>query len=271
MPDFLPEAITPPFQFSFAVIEPGRTLEFGDSAVVYPYKSVTKMFSAWAMLIAVDRAMIDLDDEVQIAEGQRTVTLRHLLAHVSGLGFNGPKLEAGIEEKRIYSNRGIEEASWAIEEATGFDFSDWVESTVLEPLGLVETMIDGSPAHAGVGSIRDLVALAKELMDPQLISKDLADEARHVAYPGLKGLTPGYGSYSDNTWGLGFEIKGAKVRTWFPRNASPESFGHFGQSGSFLWIDPENYRAMAFLGDEPFGAWHRKTWQRLGDFFYEVY
>ncbi|MDI9588813.1 MAG: serine hydrolase domain-containing protein [Gleimia sp.] len=271
MPDFLPEAITPPFAHSFAVIEPGRTLEFGDSALVYPYMSVTKMFSVWAILVAVDRAFIGLDDEVEIANGQRVVTLRHLLAHASGLAFNGPVLEAGVEEKRIYSNRGIEEASWAIEEATGFDFPAWVEATVLEPLGLVETMINGSAAHAGVGSIRDLVALAYELMEPELISAELADEARHVVYPGLKGLTPGYGSYSDNTWGLGLEIKGAKVRTWFPRNASKNSFGHFGQSGSFLWIDPDNNRAMAFLGEEPFGAWHRKNWQRLGDYFYEVY
>ncbi|HHT40987.1 MAG TPA: beta-lactamase family protein [Actinomyces sp.] len=233
--------------------------------------SVTKMFSVWAILVAVDRAFIGLDDEVEIANGQRVVTLRHLLAHASGLAFNGPVLEAGVEEKRIYSNRGIEEASWAIEEATGFDFPAWVEATVLEPLGLVETMINGSAAHAGVGSIRDLVALAYELMEPELISAELADEARHVVYPGLKGLTPGYGSYSDNTWGLGLEIKGAKVRTWFPRNASKNSFGHFGQSGSFLWIDPDNNRAMAFLGEEPFGAWHRKNWQRLGDYFYEVY
>ncbi|MDO5049260.1 MAG: serine hydrolase domain-containing protein [Actinomycetaceae bacterium] len=270
MPDGLPDSITPPFEYSLAFIEPGHVLEYGDSALVYPYKSVTKLFSAWAMLVAVDRALIDLDDEVVIANGERTVTLRHLLSHASGLGFDGPKLEAGVEEKRIYSNRGIEEASWAIEEATGFAFSDWVDSMVLEPLGVVETMIEGSPAHAGVGSIRDLTALAHELLEPSLISRELANEALHVVFPGLKGLTPGYGSYSDNTWGLGLEIKGAKVRTWFPRGASPQTFGHFGQSGSFLWADPESGRAMAFLGEEPFGPWHRKNWQRLGDYFLEM-
>lgn len=270
MPDGLPDNLQPPFEYSMAFMEPGRVLEYGDSMLVYPLMSVTKLLSAMGILVAVQRAMISLDDEVTIANGQRVVTLRHLLAHASGLAFNEPVLEVGAQEKRIYSNRGIEEASWAVEATTGFTFEDWVEATVLEPLGLVETHIDGSAAYAGAGSIRDLVALAHEFQNPTLISPELAREATSVAYPGLKGVTPGYGGYSDNTWGLGFEIKGAKVRTWFPRAASAHTFGHFGQSGSFLWVDPESGRSMAFLGTQPFGAWHRKNWQALGDHFLEM-
>ncbi|MDO5035241.1 MAG: serine hydrolase domain-containing protein [Actinomycetaceae bacterium] len=270
MPDGLPDTLEPPFEYSLAFMEPGHTLEFGDSTLIYPYKSVTKLFSALAILVAVDRAMIDLDDEILIAEGARTVRLRHLLSHTSGLAFNGPVLEAGVEEKRIYSNRGFEEASWAVESATGFRFSDWVEATVLEPLGLIETQIDGSAAYAGVGSIRDLVALARELEAPTLISQELAREAFSPVFAGLKGVTPGFGAYSDNTWGLGFEVKGAKVRTWFPRSASARTFGHFGQSGSLLWVDPVRERALAFLGAEPFGPWHKNHWQRIGDYFLET-
>lgn len=270
MPDGLPESLEPPFRYSLAYMEPGRTIEFGDSALVYAFKSVTKMISAMAILVAVDRSMIGLDDDVSIAEGARVVTLRNLLTHTSGLAMDSPTFKAEVGEKRIYSNRGFEEASWAVEAATGYRFADWVEAAVLEPLGMVETQIEGSAAYAGVGSIRDLEAVAHELLHPTLISAELAKEAITPQFAGIKGITPGYGSYSDNQWGLGFEIKGAKVRTWFPRGASVATFGHFGQSGSFLWVDPESELAMAFLGTEPFGPWHREHWQALGDYFLET-
>ncbi|MDO5719993.1 MAG: serine hydrolase domain-containing protein [Actinomycetaceae bacterium] len=272
MPDGLPHELTPPFEFSLAYAEPGRVLEFGDSHLVYPYKSVTKLFSAWATLVAVEQSYVDLDDEVAIgADGERIVTLRHLLAHASGLSFGSDTLEAEPEEKRIYSNRGIEMAASHVEKATGTEFARWTEEAVLEPLGLIETLIDGSAAHAGEGSIRDLLVFARELLKPSLISAELADEARSTVFPGLRGLTPGFGSYSDNTWGLGLEIKNQKVRTWFPRGVSADTFGHFGQSGSFLWVEPQTGRTAAFLGSQPFGAWHKKHWQNLGDYFLETY
>lgn len=272
MPDGLPGELTPPFEFSLAFVEPGRILEFGDSHLVYPYKSVTKLFAAWAMLVAVERGYVDLDDEVVIgATGERVVTLRHLLAHASGLSFRTDAFEADVEEKRIYSNRGIEVAAAHVATETGTDFSRWTEEAILEPLGLIETLIDGSPAYAGVGSIRDLIVFGRELLHPTLIGEELANEARRAVFPGLRGLTPGFGSYSDNTWGLGLEIKNQKVRTWFPRSASPQTFGHFGQSGSFLWVDPLSGRSAAFLGVEPFGPWHKKHWQKLSDFFFETY
>ncbi len=272
MPDGLPERLTPPFEYSLAYLEPGRTLEYGDSQLIYPYKSVTKLFSAWAALIAIDRQLASLEDEVEVGAGQkRVVTLRHLLAHASGLDFNSDELLAEPETKRIYSNRGIEKAADHIAAATGTPFPQWTEDTVLAPLGLIETLIDGSPAYAGEGSIRDLIVFARELLDPTLVSAELADEARAVVFPGLRGVTPGFGAYTDNTWGLGLEIKHQKARTWFPRAASPATFGHFGQSGSLLWVDPEDGRGLVFLGAQPFGQWHKEHWQALGDYFLHTF
>ncbi|MDO5722651.1 MAG: serine hydrolase domain-containing protein [Actinomycetaceae bacterium] len=271
MPDGLPQRLTPPFEYSLAYLEPGRVLEYGDSQLIYPYKSVTKLFSAWAILVAVDRQLASLDDPIEVGNPPQEVTLRHLLAHASGLDFNSDELLAKPLTRRIYSNRGIEKAAAHVEEATGTGFEQWTEETVLAPLGLVETLIDGSPAYAGEGSIRDLVTFARELLDPTLISAPLAREATSVVFPGLRGITPGFGSYSDNTWGLGLEIKNQKARTWFPRAASARTFGHFGQSGSLLWVDPEDGRGLVFLGAQPFGKWHKDHWQALGDYFLHIF
>ena len=46
---------------------------------------------------------------------------------------------------------------------------------------------------------------------------------------------------------------------------SPETFGHFGQSGSFLWVDPAAAVACASLSDRGFGGWARTAWPALGD------
>ncbi len=41
-----------------------------------------------------------------------------------------------------------------------------------------------------------------------------------------------------NDWGLGFELRVHKSPHWAGSRSSPGTFGHFGQSGTFLWVDP---------------------------------
>jgi CubicO group peptidase (beta-lactamase class C family) len=84
-----------------------------------------------------------------------------------------------------------------------------------------------------------------------------------VAYPGLDGVLPGYGRQSPNDWGLGCEIRGTKDPHWTAAANSPPTFGHFGQSGSFLWVDPDAGVACASLADTPFGPWAVAAWPRL--------
>ena len=68
-------------------------------------------------------------------------------------------------------------------------------------------------------------------------------------------MVPDLGSYDPNPWGLGFEIKGAKVPHWTAPGGSPRTFGHFGGSGTFLWVDPDARLACVVLTDREFGAW----------------
>ena len=46
---------------------------------------------------------------------------------------------------------------------------------------------------------------------------------------------------------------------------SPRTFGHFGRSGTFLWVDPEAGLALACLTDRAFGDWAVDAWPRLAD------
>jgi CubicO group peptidase (beta-lactamase class C family) len=68
-----------------------------------------------------------------------------------------------------------------------------------------------------------------------------------------------------NDWGLGFELKDRKHPHWTGERNSTRTFGHFGRSGTFLWVDPDAAVACACLTDEPFGAWAKEAWPRLAD------
>ena len=140
-----------------------------------------------------------------------------------------------------------------------------METTVLEPLGMASVLIPGSPAHSGEGSARDLSLFARELAAPRLVSPALAQRARTPVLPGLDGVLPGYGRQTPNPFGLGVEVRGAKSPHWTGTGNSEQTFGHFGQSGSFIWVDPVAERQAVFLGAKPFGAVHRRTWPELGD------
>ena len=70
-----------------------------------------------------------------------------------------------------------------------------------------------------------------------------------MQFPGLVGVLPGFGRQDPNDWGLGFEIRDAKAPHWTGSRNSPRTFGHFGRSGTFLWVDPDAGLALACLTD----------------------
>ena len=268
-----------------------RTLvEAGQIDEVFPFASVTKPIVAWSALVAVERGLLDLEapagaGTAHSAAGAGTAhnavgagtasgstramlpgaTVRHLLAHASGIAFDSDAVLAAPGTRRIYSNRGIEILGERLQEATATPLERWVETTVLEPLGMSSVLVPGSPAHSGEGTARDLAVFAGELAAPRLISASLAAEATSVVFPGLDGVLPGYGRQAPNDFGLGVEVRGHKHPHWTGRAGSPTTFGHFGQSGSFIWVDPEARRQAVFLGERRFAAVHKDIWPDLCD------
>lgn len=250
------------FPHVFGVTGPEATLHLqGDVRAIHPYASVSKPLSALGALVAVERGLVDLEDPA----GPEGATVRHLLAHTAGYPFEGEEALARPGARRIYSNTGFEHLAAHVEDATGYDHADWMEQAVVQPLELTDVDVTGSPAAGYRGSIRDLLALGRELLRPTLLSEDLWREATTVQFPGLSGILPGYGRQKHNDWGLGFEIRADKHPHWTGERSSPETFGHFGQSGSFLWVDPTRQLAAAFLGAEPFGPVHVQNWPALTD------
>jgi CubicO group peptidase (beta-lactamase class C family) len=128
-----------------------------------------------------------------------------------------------------------------------------------------EVELRGSPGSGAGGTIGALRAVAEELLAPRRIARETRDEAASVQFPGLDGVLPGFGRQEPNDWGLGLELRDAKRPHWTGALNSPRTFGHFGRSGTFLWVDPEAGVALGCLTDRPFGDWAAEAWPRLSD------
>jgi CubicO group peptidase (beta-lactamase class C family) len=244
---------------------PAAPLTVGDAGRVQAWASVTKPATALAVLVAVEEGTLGLDDPA----GPPGSTVRHLLAHASGLGPDpGPPVDAP-GARRIYSNAGYQVLAAELEERSGMRFAEYLAIGVLEPLGMTRTSLVGSPSGAAAaglaGSLADLLALGREWARPTLISTASRDEAVSVQFPGLAGVLPGFGPFDPCDWGLGVEVRGGKRPHWTGSANSPATYGHFGQSGSFLWVDPVAGVLCAGLADRPFGVWASRAWPALAD------
>jgi CubicO group peptidase (beta-lactamase class C family) len=244
----------------------------GDLDSECEWASVTKLLVSLAVLAAADRdtaadnegqAILGLDDPA----GPPGATIRHLLAHASGLGPEGLDPLTAPGRRRIYSNSGFEVLAGELEMRTARSWAVEVEQTVIGPCGLETTRIapGGSAASGAVGTPGDLVSLARELLAPTILSRDLFSTAVEVAFPDLPGVVPGVGRYEHCDWGLGFELKGSKVPHWTAPGGSRRTFGHFGRSGAFVWVDPEARVAAVCGGGAAFGPWAVDAWSRFSE------
>ena len=225
-----------------------------------PWASVTKLLTGLAILVALEEGTVDLDEPA----GPPGATLRHLLAHASGLPLDGEQPITEPGRRRIYSNTGIEFAAGLLEERAEMPFADYFAGAVSRPLGLTGGL-GGSAAHGYRGPLDDLLVLGRELLRPTLVAAETLTEATSVQFPGLTGVLPGLGRMQPNDWGLTFELRDAKSPHWTGTRNSERTFGHFGASGTFLWVDPEARVACGVLTDRRFGDWAKETWPAFSD------
>jgi CubicO group peptidase (beta-lactamase class C family) len=226
----------------------------GDLDRVFPWTSVTKLATAVAVLVAAEEGVVDLDEPA----GPPRSTVRHLLAHASGLPFEGerPLTQPGV--RRIYSNSGFDVLGALVERRAAMPFAAYFEH--------VWGFALSGRAGAGVAApLASLLVVARELRHPARIAEETLAEATSVQFPGLDGVLPGFGRTARNDWGLGFELRDGKRPHWTGERNSAATFGHFGAGGTFLWVDPEADLALACLTDADFGAWAKEAWPRLAD------
>jgi CubicO group peptidase (beta-lactamase class C family) len=239
----------------------GTVVVDGPVAAPFPWASVTKLLTTLAALVAVEEGILGLDDQA----GPDGSSVRHLLAHASGLPPEGATPLARPGTRRIYSNAGFEILAALIGDRAGMPFAVYLDAGVLVPLGLSGTVLAGSPASGAVGPVADLLTLGRQLLAPWLVAPGTLAVATSVQFPGLVGVLPGFGRQYPNDWGLGFELRDGKVPHWTGTRNSPATFGHFGRSGSMLWVDPVAGLACGSLADRPFGPWAVEAWPRLAD------
>ena len=220
---------------------------------------MTKLLTALTVLDLAAEGILDLDEPAGPPG-----TVRHLLAHASGLAAGGERILAPPGRRRIYSNSGIEKAAQLAALRAGRAFPLLLTERVLDRVGMSGTVLAGSPAHGVAGPVSDLARLAHELVSPRRLDRRLIAAATVVTFPGLSGVLPGFGRQEPNDWGLGFELRGTKSPHWTPPEASPRTFGHVGQRGTFLWVDPDRLVACVAAGGKPFGPWTAEAWPRFG-------
>jgi CubicO group peptidase (beta-lactamase class C family) len=245
-----------------AVVAPdGVVAAHGDPTHRFRWASVTKLVTALAVLTAVDDGTMGLDEPA----GPPGATVRHLLAHASGLPFEGDAAVAAPERTRIYSNPGFDILGALLAERDEASIADSLAIRVLEPLGMTATVLLERPSQGLHGPLDDLGRLAREMLRPALVPPERFAEAATVVFPGLAGVLPGVGRFDPLDWGLGFELRDGKDPHWTGSRNSPGTFGHFGGAGTFLWVDPVLDRALACLTDREYDAWALEAWPPFSD------
>lgn len=233
----------------------------GDPEWATRIASVAKLLVGMAALVALEEEAISLDEPA----GPEGSTVRHLLAHASGLAFDQHRTIAPPGRRRIYSNAGIEQFADHLSERSGMPFEEYLRTGVLEPLGLSSTSLRGSPAHAVRSTVHDLLVFGRELLRPTLVGAGTLEDATSAHFPELAGVVPGLGRFDPNPWGLTFELRDGKRPHWTGERNAPSTFGHFGGAGTFLWVDPEARLAAAALTEREFGAWALEAWPAFSD------
>jgi CubicO group peptidase (beta-lactamase class C family) len=250
-----------PVPFAAAgVVLPGGSLEtYGDTDHVVRLASVSKPVSALALMIAAEEGAVDLDEPA----GPPGSTVRHLLAHASGLPFEGETPIAPPGRRRIYSNQGFRTVGAHLARLAEMSFGEYVRAAVCEPLAI--RLDPGDDPAAGMrASLADVLAIGRELLAPRLVADETLAEMRSVQFPGLKGVLPDWGRFDPLDWGLGVQID-TRPPSWMGTRVSSHAFGHFGGSGTFLWVDPDARVACAALTEREFGEWAKEAWPRLSD------
>ena len=137
---------------------------------VFHVASVSKQFTAFAVTLLADQGKLSLDDDIrlhlpEIPDFGKTITLRHLIHHISGLrdqwellAMAGWRLDDVITknhilkmvknqrdlnfnpgEEYLYCNTGYTLLAEIVERVTGQSFTEWTTTNIFEPLGMTDT------------------------------------------------------------------------------------------------------------------------------------
>jgi len=248
-----------PFAAAGVLTADGRKESHGDTSHVVRLASVSKPVAALAALVAAEEGVVDLDEPA----GPPGSTVRHLLAHTSGLPFEGREPISPPGRRRIYSNEGFRVLAEHLENAAEMSFAEYVHAAVCAPLG-IGLDAHGDPSSGMHASLDHLLVLMQQFFAPTLVAAETLEEMTTVQFPGLSGVLPDWGRFDPLDWGLGVQLN-TRPPSWMGTRTSPRAFGHFGGSGTFVWVDPEAGVACVVLTTREFGEWAKELWPPFSD------
>jgi CubicO group peptidase (beta-lactamase class C family) len=140
------------------------------ASTIFHVASVSKQFTAFAVALLASQGKLSWDDEVrkhipEMPDFGKTITLRHLVHHMSGLrdqwealGIAGWRLDDVITKEQIlkmvkhqkelnfnpgeeyvYCNTGFTLLAEVVARITGQSFPKWTEENIFKPLGMSNT------------------------------------------------------------------------------------------------------------------------------------
>lgn len=240
----------------------------GDADRIFHLASLTKPLTGWAVMVAVEEGVIDLDGPLRHVDAPDRATMRHLLSHAAGFGFDDPRPMSPIERRRMYSNTGFERAAAELAAAAEMPFGEYLGAAVFEPLAMATAELRGSPAHGVHASVVDMARFVGEMRRPRLLAPETVDEVRRTQYPDLAGIVPDVGRFDPCPWGVAVEIRGDKSPHWTGSLNDASTFGHFGGSGTMMWVDPHADVGAVALTDREFREWRDEAlrlWPEFSD------
>jgi CubicO group peptidase (beta-lactamase class C family) len=211
-----------------------------DTRTLFSIQSTSKNFTATAIMLAVQKRILDLDRPItaylpefkvqsRFEEApQREMTLRLLLSHRAGftheapIGNNNypafPSFEAHIRsisdtwlrypvgERYSYSNLGFDLAGYILQKASGVPFDEFVRATVFDPLGMADSTFSSkvytTRENRAVGHKPgyDTVPLVTPLIPSGGVYTSAKDMATYALFHLNKGMVSGTQILDTKLW-----------------------------------------------------------------------
>ena len=156
-------------------IEKNRAIDGNTS---FDIASVTKQFTAYAILLLAQDGKLDLDGDIrnylpQLPPYKEVISIRNLIQHTSGIAstdvlrlfaglpFEGtwnqqmeidlimsyPQLNFAPNSKYLYSNGGYSLLAQIVENVSGLKYSEFLKKNVLFPLSMNATFVNDNPKN----------------------------------------------------------------------------------------------------------------------------
>ncbi len=215
----------------------GERATAGGANRPFALASITKLATAMAALVAHEEGTLDLDEPV--ADAGAGATTADLLAHTAGLAPDVPDQLSPPNRRRIYSTSTYDVLADEISNRSAMSFEAYLTEAVLTPLGMSSTTLRGSAGAGATASAHDVLALMAAWRTPTLVHHETLRRVSTAHRPDLAGVLPGFGRHDPNPWGIGPEIRGRKAPHWTGNGNAASTIGHFGQTGTMTWSDPE--------------------------------